>query len=218
VDANAGEERTDRTRYLAAQSALVLTRPLYEEFARLELTQPFEESLTRKKAMMSTALADFEALVAYEVSEVTAAATYYLAEIYGDFSQALIASERPEGLSDSELAAYEMVIEEEAFPFEEQSIAVHQENLELIRAGVFNEWVEKSLDELALLMPARYAKRELSSGFVGNIDHYAYQTPLAPQPENEGTGQELGMIDVAPAVPAGEPDLTPTERTGANDV
>jgi len=215
ADANAGAERTDRTRYLAARSALVLTKPLYEDFAQLELTQPFEQSLEQKKSLMSNALAAFEALVTYEVSEVTAAATFYLAEIYGGFSEALIDSERPAGLSASELAAYDMVIEEEAFPFEEQSIVVHQENVELIRAGVFNDWVQKSLDELALLMPARYAKHELSSGFVGSIDHYAYQSPLAPEPEPEALNQDLGTIEAQD--PDAEAKPSAMEIAGAND-
>ena len=45
-----------------------------------------------------------------------------------------------------------------AFPFEEKAIDVHEKNLELIRAGIYNAWIEKSLAKLAQLMPARYAK------------------------------------------------------------
>ena len=72
------------------------------------------------------------------------------------------------------------MIEEEAYPFEEQAIAVHRENLELMRIGVFNSWIARSLDELAVLMPGRYAKAEISVGFVGSIDEYAYRPPMAP--------------------------------------
>ncbi len=191
LDAGAGAARTDRTRFLAATSALTLTKPLYEDFRGLALMQPFEESLAEKKRRMDVALSAFEALVAYEVGEVTAAATFYLAEIYGDFSDALVDSERPADLSGADLAAYEMVIEEEAFPFEEQSIAVHQENVELMRRGILNEWVEKSLTVLAELMPGRYAKYEISSGLVGTIDQYAYRSPLTPEAPAELEGGEL---------------------------
>jgi TolA-binding protein len=194
IDANAGDARTDRTRYLAGSAALVLTRPLYDDFARLELKQPFEESLAEKKRRMDLALSGFEKLVDYEVGDVTAAATYYIAEIYGDFSEALVHSERPAGLSDSDLAEYEMVIEEEAYPFEERSIAVHQDNVALMRAGVFNDWIERSLDELATLMPGRYAKHEQSSGFVGSIDQYAYHSPLTPE---VGAEPESGEVSSA---------------------
>jgi hypothetical protein len=120
-----------------------------------------------------------ERLVDYEVGEITAAATYYMAEIYLDFSHSLMASERPADLDPAELQDYEMVIEEEAFPFEERAIEVHEKNLELMVAGVFNPWIEQSLDQLADLMPGRYAKFEISSGFIDSIDRYAYESPRA---------------------------------------
>jgi len=72
---------------------------------------------------------------------------------------------------------YEMVLEEEAFPFEEQAIEVHEKNLELMAVGVYNRWIEKSLGKLAALMPGRYAKFEESSGLITSIDKYAYQVP-----------------------------------------
>ena len=38
--------------------------------------------------------------------------------------------------------------------------------MELLHAGVFNSWTEKSLSRLTELMPGRYAKHETSSGFL----------------------------------------------------
>ena len=180
VDRDAGEERTDRSRYLAARAALVLAEQSYAHFASLELVQPFEESLADKQQRMDAAMEAFENLVAYEVAEVTAAATFYIAEIYMEFSTALMESERPAGLSEAEKVDYELVIEEEAYPFEERAIDVHEENFELLAGGVYNPWVQKSLDELAVLMPGRYAKNEISGGFLGSIDTYAYRMPIAP--------------------------------------
>ena len=52
---------------------------------------------------MDAALDAFGRLVDYEVGEVTAAATFYMAEIYSDFSRALIESERPADLEPAEL-------------------------------------------------------------------------------------------------------------------
>ncbi|HKD26277.1 MAG TPA: hypothetical protein VKC66_10270, partial [Xanthobacteraceae bacterium] len=37
----------------------------------------------------------------------------------------------------------------------------------------------KSLSRLAEMVPGRYAKNEMSSGFIGAIDHYVYRSPLA---------------------------------------
>jgi hypothetical protein len=217
IHESAGEERTDRSRYLAATSSLVLTRPLYSEFTALELTQPFERSLKVKQQQMDVALAAFEALVDYGVGEVTAAATFHMAEIYRNFSDSLLRSERPEGLGGDELEAYELVIEEEAYPFEERALEVHQENVELMRVGVFNDWVQKSLDELAVLMPGRYAKHEISSGFLGTIDQYAYRSPAAPEfqaPALPGETEEVTGAEPVEAEPA-ETETAETELAGA---
>lgn len=184
ADAGAGPDRTDRTRYLAAQSALVLAEQLYESFTLVELLQPFEQSLALKRERMDAAIAALESLIDYEVGEVTAAATYYMAEVYYDFSRSLLDSERPTDLEPAELASYEEVLEEEAFPFEELAIEVHEENIELISAGVFNRWIENSFSRLADLMPGRYGKDEISSGFLGSIESFTYRLP------NTGGGGE----------------------------
>ncbi|MDH3819941.1 MAG: tetratricopeptide repeat protein [Gammaproteobacteria bacterium] len=194
ADGEAGIERTDRSRYLASKAALVLAERTYERFADLQLTQPFEESLSEKQNRMDVATAAFEALVSYEVADVTSAATYYIARIYLDFSVALLESERPAGLSEAEKVDYEMVLEEEAFPFEERAIEIHEENFELLAAGTYNEWVQQSLDELAALMPGRYAKNETSEGHLGSIDSYAYRMPIVPE------------VAVAPGAAAESPD------------
>ncbi|MEJ2298825.1 MAG: tetratricopeptide repeat protein [Woeseiaceae bacterium] len=186
-DRNAGPDRTDRSRFLASKAALVLVERDYEQFERIELTQPFEQSLARKQQSMDETLAALEALVAYEVADVTAAATFYIAQVYLDFSHSLLESERPAGLTQAELNSYELVIEEEAFPFEEQAIAVHEENFELLAAGIYNPWVQKSLDSLADLMPGRYAKDETSEGYVGAMEMYAYRMPVAPPDPVEPT-------------------------------
>src|SRR5206468_9603769 len=84
-------------------------------------------------------------LVDYEIADVTAAATYYLAETYFDFSRALAESERPADLQPEDLTAYEEALDEQAFPFEEKAIATHKKNLELMQKGVVSPWIEKSL-------------------------------------------------------------------------
>jgi hypothetical protein len=109
-------------------------------------------------------------------------------EIYFEFSAALLDSERPAGLTAAEKVDYELVIEEEAYPFEERAIDVHQQNFELLAVGVYNPWVQQSLDKLAVMMPGRYAKNEISGGFVGSIDSYAYRMPIAPEIDVEGEG------------------------------
>ena len=196
VDREAGADRTDRSRYLAAKAALVLAEQEFQQFTAVRLVQPFEQSLEEKQLRMDSAMSSFEGLVDYQVGDVTAAATYYIAEIYRNFSASLMESERPAGLSEAEKVDYELVIEEEAYPFEERAIDVHEENFELLAGGIYNAWVQKSIDQLAVLMPGRYAKNEISGGFLGSIDIYAYRMPSAPpigidpEQQNDPTDQQ----------------------------
>jgi cellulose synthase operon protein C len=203
IDAAAGGERTARTRYLAARSALVLAQQVYQRFAELELLQPFEQSLEEKQQRMNTAMEAFGRLVDYQVGEITAAATFYLGEIYRDFSRALRESQRPAGLTAAKMQEYEDALDEEAFPFEEKAIKLHEKNLELMSGDhLYNTWIEQSLARLAELMPGRYAKAEISTGFLGSIDRYAYRSPAAAA---------LGTLDegVMPLSPAPNQDVVP---------
>ncbi|MBW2419975.1 MAG: tetratricopeptide repeat protein [Deltaproteobacteria bacterium] len=202
IDRSSGTDRTARIKYLAARSALVLSEKHFDRFAEVKLNQPFEKSLKKKQQRMNDALEGFGALVDYEVAEVTAAATFYMAELYFDFSKALLESERPGDLDPAQMLDYEMVLEEEAFPFEEKAIAVHEKNLELMSNGIYNPWIEKSLSKLAELMPGRYAKFEESSGLIASIHTFAYRTPGAGSLEPEA-------VEIDEASEVEEPDVEP---------
>ena len=206
VEAAAGNERTPRTKFLAGKGALVLAERNYERFAELKLAKPFETNLRKKKELMKESTQAFNKLIDYEIGEVTAAATFYLAEIYGNFSKSLAESERPEGLDPQELEEYNLAIEEQAFPFEEKSIQVHEKNLELISVGIYNEWVDKSLGRLAKLVPARYDKPEAPTEIVASPQSYAFviEKPAAPAaaPVAEAVAAAAAVETVAAAAPA----------------
>lgn len=213
IEASAGSGQTPRTRYLAAQAALVLARNRFDEFAAVALVEPLEENLTRKRELMRTATEEFGRLVDYGIGDVTAAAAYHLAEIYSHFSKALMTSERPEGLNAEEMEQYELAIEEEAYPFEEKAIEVHESNLKLISLGVYNEWIEKSLRKLAESVPARYDKPEEAAQVVASPETFVFEIErpaladsgfaLKEQPGPAAPGEdpaaEPGILEPAPS-------------------
>ncbi|MFO7554932.1 MAG: tetratricopeptide repeat protein [Desulfobacterales bacterium] len=232
IDASAGSARTPRTRYLAAQAALVLAEKRFDAFVAVKLSNPFEVNLRKKRELMKEVTQKFNQLVDYEIGEFTAAATFYLAEIYAHFSKALMTSERPvltfdyymvkpgdnlstiakrydsdvrriarennlnksnfivegkklkipRGLYPLELEQYELAIEEQAYPFEEKAITVHESNLKLVSRGIYNEWIEKSLEKLAEFMPARYDKPEETSGIVSSLETYIFEIARPESP------------------------------------
>ncbi len=165
----AGKESTQRMRYLAAKAAFELAQPALEAYQRIELVEPLQQNLKRKKEKMQLAVDTFTATANYAVAGVTTASVYILAEIYADFGAALMGSQRPAGLSEEELEQYDILLEEQAYPFEEKSITIHESNVERIADGVYDEWVQKSFDRLKTLSPFRYAKMEKSEPMSGEI-------------------------------------------------
>jgi hypothetical protein len=140
-----------------------------------------------------------------------------MAETYFDFSRALKESERPTDLKAADLAKFEADLEEAAFPFEEKAIKVHEKNMEMLHAGVFNAWTEKSLGRLAEMVPGRYAKSELSSGFIGAVDRYVYRSPLAQAAAQTASnaGTTPGNAGTAPSNSGTTPSNTGTTPSDA---
>ncbi len=166
VDARAGSQRSDRTRFLAAKASLELADPIRRRFEVVKLSQPLANSLKLKKDLMEDVIAAYTGAADYGVAEVTTAATFRLGEVYEQFSADLMASDRPAELDADALEQYEILLEEQAFPFEEKAIDLYTANADRTPNGVYDEWVQRSFERLARLMPARFAKEERSEDVI----------------------------------------------------
>jgi TolA-binding protein len=169
ADRAAGTARTDRSRALAAKATLTLAVPARDEFMRIKLVVPLKKSLAEKRKAMETALKAYTQAADYQVAEVTTAATYESAELYRQLGKDLMSSERPSKLSKDELEQYNVLLEEQAFPFEEKAIQLHELNTARVKDGTYDEWVQKSFAALAQLNPGRYAKVEIGEQQVESI-------------------------------------------------
>lgn len=169
ADKSAGAARTDRSKYLAARGTLETAQPQVAMFNSIKLVVPLDKSLKAKRGAMEKVLAIYGQALDYGVAEVTTAATYGMAELYRQLGADLMASERPAGLDDDAREQYDVLLEEQAFPFEEQAIDLHETNASRTGDGVYDEWVQRSFDVLAKLKPARYAKAEISEDYVPTL-------------------------------------------------
>ncbi|MAA73438.1 MAG: hypothetical protein CMN28_01865 [Salinisphaeraceae bacterium] len=160
LDAGAGSQRSERSRTLAAQAQLKFAEESGEAFVRARLGNPLRQTLQVKKARLEDALAAYGKAADYGIADITTAATYRTGQLYYRFSRDLLESPRPGNLDAEEAAQYEVLLEEQAFPFEEQAIDIHQANMARAADGIYNEWVRKSQTELAKLLPVRFAKTE----------------------------------------------------------
>ncbi|MGQ0835803.1 MAG: tetratricopeptide repeat protein [Gammaproteobacteria bacterium] len=166
ADGQAGAARTDRTRYLAARAQFSLAQPARDAFRGVRLVAPLKKSLVAKRNSLETAMEGYKAAAAYGIAEVTTAATYEMAELYRALGKDIMNSERPKKLSADALEQYDLLLEEQAFPFEEQAIAMHEVNTARTRDGVYDESVKRSFQALAELKPGRYGKTELTQDVV----------------------------------------------------
>jgi cellulose synthase operon protein C len=170
ADQNGGPARTDRTKYLGATAALAMAEPVADGYRKQALTEPLQKSLKAKKTKMEEALKAYGVAADYGVADVTTAATYRIALVYRDFGKALMASERPKTLkSKAEREQYNVLLEEQAFPFEEKAAELHELNTKRAASGLYDEWVKRSFDALRELRPVRYGKTEHSEGAIDAI-------------------------------------------------
>jgi len=129
---------------LAAKATLTLAAPFREQFRSIKLVVPLKKSLAEKRKAMEAALKAYEQAADYQVAEVTTAATFESAELYRQLGKDLMSSERPKNLSKDELEQYDVLLEEQAFPFEEKAIKLHEVNAARTKDGTDDEWVQRA--------------------------------------------------------------------------
>jgi len=206
ADRTAGAGRTDRTQYLAAKSQLALASPARDEFRTVALVLPLKTSLAKKRKAMEAALGGYKSAADYRVAEVTTVATYEIAEIYRQLGKDIMKSERPKKLAAEQLDEYNSLLEEQAFPFEEQAIATHEINTKRVRDGVYDEGVKKSYAALAELKAGRYGKTEIMSASFDALVPPPPPAPATPNPPiatpADPTAKPMSPAAAAPAAPA----------------
>ncbi len=91
-----------------------------------------------------------------------------------------------------ELEQYNVLLEEQAFPFEEKAIDLHETNARRTAAGLYDSWVKSSLSELAKLKPVRYGEAERGDVSLGN-DVAALEAALLKAPGSAPLLNQLGI-------------------------
>ncbi|WP_261977628.1 tetratricopeptide repeat protein [Marinobacter sp. F3R11] len=168
VDQNP-EAADDRMRYLAASASATLARDALAYYDSIRLTLPLNESMAEKTRALEQAVQAYQTTAGYGISSFSTEAGYQIAQIYNRLGADLMDSERPEGLSDLELSQYELLLEEQAYPFEDNAIDIHEQNIRRAREGIFDEWVQRSYESLRSLLPGRYNKPEVTAGAVHDL-------------------------------------------------
>lgn len=152
--------KSDRGLYLAAWASSELAEQEYQRFAGIKLSLPLKKSLKKKKRALNNTVDAYERTLDLGVEEFTSQASFRLGEIYAQLSRDLMDSQRPNNLNALELEQYEILLEEQAYPFEEKAIEIHETNTRRSLTGLFDGGVKSSYESLKNLLPARYNKPE----------------------------------------------------------
>ncbi|SFM69074.1 outer membrane protein assembly factor BamD [Marinobacter pelagius] len=154
----ASEWHSADTLQWSAASAIVLGSHAAAVFADIPLNHPLAESLDRKQSALEAARARFAQAERFGGEAVRSEILYRRAELYRELAQDLMASEVPAELNEMEAMQYQMLLEEEAYPFEEKALNLHAENHGRIAETGYDDWIGRSLEALARLHPGRYER------------------------------------------------------------
>ena len=142
----------------APMATLALAEPKLAAYRAVALKEPLQRSLKLKQARLGVAQAALQQVADYGVQEAVTSATFHSAELFREFGRALMQSERPKKLrKKAEREQYDVLLEEQAFPFEEKAIALYETNARRAAELPTDPWVRRSLVALGELVPARWA-------------------------------------------------------------
>ena len=154
---------------LGAFASFTVAEPVFQQFTAYKLKAPLKTSLGEKRKLMQQALDAYATTAKLGVAEYTSAAQFRTAEVYRILAADLMSSERPKGLGALDIEQYDLLLEEQALPFEDKAIELYTQNTNLVKQDIYDEWVRKSFSALAVLQPGRFGKKEQVEDYVDII-------------------------------------------------
>ncbi len=145
-----------------AKAHFLLAEDTYRRYQAIRLIEPVEVNWKRKEELLDQVIKEYLVTVDYRYPEFSIPASFRIGEAYEDFGEALVTSDRPPGLSEEEREAYDELLEEKAYPYEEKAVETYELTLtKSEQAGVFNEWVGRAHQRLSLLAPWLHSPIEI---------------------------------------------------------
>ncbi len=168
-DPSITDELPARARFLQADRR-------FDDFTAIKLGLPLKKSFKRKQTALTELLELYAGSAQYKVPEFVTASSYRIGMALLNFRNSILESEIPKEVLVDELLVeeYKLQLEEQSFQFEEKAIETFVRNLTYGQQNVYlNEWINKSIDELARIVPAKFARPEL--GLTLFCDDFAYK-------------------------------------------
>ncbi len=168
-DEKAGAQRTERSQWLAAWSNAKYGDYFLDEFKKTRLYVPLPKSLPKKQEFFQNANDRYQQAAAYGILEFVTLSSYKIGILNETFATDLRRAPKPRGLSKDDSVVYKQIIDEQAAPFDQLAVEVHQTNVDKAWEGHYNEWIEKSFVAIRRLYPERYGKEEVLVSYGDEI-------------------------------------------------
>lgn len=111
-----------------------------------------EKNLQKKKSLFDRLLQNYGQAAEDPSPALALAATHRTGEVFEEFSESLLKSERPKNLSVEEKEAYDRLLMEQALPYLEKAREAYRQNIDWAKAtGVESDesgWIAKSREGL----------------------------------------------------------------------
>jgi TolA-binding protein len=122
VDAGAGEESPEALGVLAARARIAIGENWAGQFRMTRLVLPLEKSLATKDRFFRQALGAFTKAESEAPLEISLQASRLAGDLFMEYGNAVLASQRPKGVKGSDLEQYEEALTARARSFFERSV------------------------------------------------------------------------------------------------
>lgn len=157
---DSGSSDDEAVQLLVARARLAIGREHARQARELSLSQPLAEHLQRRRSQVKEAVDLLARAADSGFDTIVTEATFEMASLHHDFARDLSRVEPPAGLDAAMRDEYRLLLEDHAYPLEEQAIALYERNLQWLADGAWDDWVRRSAAQLAELAPGVYGKRE----------------------------------------------------------
>ena len=175
--------------FFRTKARLAIASVKTEDFEKIKLTLPFEESFARKEKAMRDILTDYKLALETKIADLLPETVYLMGQVLENLSLSLLESERPTDLTPEELEEYNFQIEEKAYPVDEEAIKAYTNAVKSsTEHKLETKFTALSIDRLAKLRPASYS-RPITLPIPAFLEDR--EVDLTPMALNEYTGAEL---------------------------
>ncbi|MFZ3072080.1 MAG: tetratricopeptide repeat protein [Thermodesulfobacteriota bacterium] len=153
----------------AAKASFASSGMKLDEYLRTKIKDPVKASFKKKETQMKELLEGYGAAIKSGYAEFMASGFYNMGMVLENFKDSLLSSSKPPDLSDDEIKEYDYLLEEKAYPLEEEAVGAYRGSIKALfeHGGLESSgYAEKALFRLAVLRPALYKRDILSKEFA----------------------------------------------------